>query len=94
MSFAYIIGPFVSAVSFRVALEGLWFWPILEKRTMTFRVGRLSSDINVVAKEFTRSPGLLSSSLEDLFVIIMCLLSLMSRAPDSNKKSREFSRGT
>lgn len=43
---------------------------------MTFRVGMLSSDINVVAKEFTRSPGLLSGSLEDAFVIRMCLLSL------------------
>lgn len=76
MSVAYVVGPCGSAVSFKVALEWLWFWPKLEKKTMTFRMGMLSSDVNVVAKEFTRSPGLFSSSLEDAFVILLCLLSL------------------
>lgn len=93
MSFAYVIGPCGNAVSFKVGLEWLWFWPKLEKRTMTFRVGMLSSDINVVAKQFTRSPDFLSSSREDSFVFAF-FVSHTSRAPDSNKKSREFTRGT
>lgn len=97
MSFAYVVGPWGSAVSFKVALEWLWFWPKPAKRTMTFRVGMLSSDIMLLLRSLQGTlisfPVLLKMLLSLQCVCFLCLSYIKSRASDSNKKSREFTRG-